>query len=68
MRLGIVIIPVGAVISLLGLVWLLQGIGVLPGSFMTGSQFWAMAGAFALIVGLIIVAMGLVWRRDKRQL
>ena len=66
MRPGIVIVPVGAVISLLGLVWFLQGIGVLPGSFMTGSQFWAMAGASAVIVGLIIIAMGLVWRKAKR--
>ena len=66
MRPNAVIVPVGAVISLLGLVWLLQGIGVLPGSFMTGSQFWAMAGAFAVIVGVLVIAVGLVWRRGKR--
>ena len=66
MRLGIVIIPVGAVISLLGLIWFLQGIGVLPGSFMTGSQFWAMAGGFAVIVGLIVIAIGLIRRKGNR--
>ncbi len=55
----------GAVISLIGLVWFLQGIGVIPGRFMTG-QFWPMAGAFVLIVGLIMIAMGLVLRRGKR--
>jgi len=59
-------VPVGAVISLLGLIWFLQGIGVLPGSFMTGSQFWAMAGAFAVIVGVLVIAVCLVWRRGKR--
>lgn len=66
MRLDIVIIPVGAVISLLGLIWFLQGIAVLPGSFMTGSQFWAMVGAFAVIVGLIVIAIGLIRRRGNR--
>jgi hypothetical protein len=66
MRLGIVIIPVGAVISLIGLIWFLQGIGVLPGSFMTGSQFWAMAGAFAVIVGLIVIAIGLTRKKGNR--
>jgi hypothetical protein len=66
MRFGIVVVPVGIVISILGLIWLLQGIGILPGSFMTGSQFWAMAGAFTVIVGLIIITIGLVWRRGMR--
>ena len=66
MRPGIVIIPVGAVVLLLGLIWLLQGIGVLPGSFMTGSQFWAITGAFAVIVGSAVIAVGLIWRRGNR--
>ena len=51
-------IPVGLVIFIVGCIWFLQGIGVLPGSFMTGSQFWAVAGGFAAIVGLAIVALG----------
>jgi len=29
----------GAIILLFGFVWFLQGIGILPGSVMSGSQF-----------------------------
>jgi len=47
---------VGAVIALFGLIWFLQGANVLPGSVMTGSQFWEVAGALTLIVGLAIAA------------
>jgi len=46
---------VGAILVLFGLVWFLQGGGVLPGSVMSGSQFWEMTGAITLIIGLIIV-------------
>jgi hypothetical protein len=35
---------VGAVAILLGTVWMLQGINVVPGSFMTGQMFWFWAG------------------------
>ena len=64
MRVRVVTVAVGAIISLVGLVWLLQGIGVLPGSLMSGSQFWAVAGAFAVVVGLLVIGVGLV--RGKR--
>jgi uncharacterized membrane-anchored protein YitT (DUF2179 family) len=47
---------VGGVIALFGLVWFLQGAGVLPGSVMSGSQFWEIAGAVTFIVGIAIVA------------
>jgi hypothetical protein len=67
MRSSIVIVVVGAVISLVGPVWLLQGIGVLSGSVMTGSQFWGTAGAFAVIVGLLVIAVGLIRSRGNRH-
>ena len=38
-----------------GGVWVLQGIGVLPGSFMTGQIVWAAIGAVVLFVsGLLL--------------
>ena len=46
---------VGAIMILFGAVWFLQGAGVLPGSVMSGSQFWEMAGAVTVVVGLVIV-------------
>ena len=43
---------------LVGGVWLLQGVGILPGSFMTGQPFWAMMGAIFLAVGGVLVVAG----------
>jgi len=43
--------------DLTGGVWILQGIGVLPGSFMTGDIVWAAIGAVLLFVsGLLLWA------------
>jgi hypothetical protein len=39
----------------LGGIWILQGVGIMPGSFMTGRSEWALAGA-ALAAG---AALGL---------
>ncbi len=41
---------IGVVLALVGLVWFLQGIGVLKGSFMTGQPVWA-------IIGLVLLAL-----------
>ncbi len=48
----------GILCLLLGSVWILQGIGVLPGSFMTGQTEWAVYGAIVLTagIGMLIVA------------
>ena len=37
-----------------GLVWFLQGINVLPGSFMTGDPQWAVNGAIMMALALIL--------------
>ena len=49
---------VGGLMILMGGVWLLQGIGILPGSFMTGQLFWAVMGALLLAVGGLLVLAG----------
>jgi len=46
-----------------GVVWLLQGVGVLPGSFMSGDMLWAWAG-LALIGGAIGYG---AWPRLRRR-
>jgi hypothetical protein len=42
---------VGAFLILSGGIWFLQGIGVLPGSFMSGQIQWAYYGGIAVIAG-----------------
>jgi len=40
-----------------GLIWILQGIGVLPGSFMTGQIQWAYRGGIAAVVGVLLLLL-----------
>ena len=49
---------VGVLLVLTGIVWILQGINVLPGSFMTGQMQWAVYGAIALVVGVALYVTG----------
>jgi len=46
---------VGVLLVLIGAVWFLQGINVLPGSFMTGQTQWAIYGGIAFVVGIIVL-------------
>lgn len=41
----------GVLFILVGAVWILQGVNILPGSFMTGQIQWAINGVFCVIVG-----------------
>ncbi len=52
----------GCLMVLLGGVWVAQGLGVLPGSFMTGDMKWAMYGWILALAGIALV----VWSRRRR--
>ncbi len=52
----------GAVMFVMGIVWILQGVNILPGSFMTGQIIWAERGVGASVVGLILLVI-VNWRR-----
>jgi hypothetical protein len=52
-------VAVGVVMTLLGLLFMFQGLGYVKGSAMTGSNFWAVAGPLIAIGGLLLVASGL---------
>ena len=45
---------VAGVIIVLGLVWVGQGSGLIPGSFMTGDPRWALIGAVLVAVGIVV--------------
>lgn len=45
----------GVVLVLVGCIWFLQGINVLPGSFMTGQIKWAIYGVIAAIAGIALI-------------
>ena len=45
------------VLVLVGLVWLGQGLGLLPGSVMSGSAFWAVVGAALVLGGGLLIVL-----------
>jgi hypothetical protein len=52
MRFAIRIVAVLAILA--GVLFVFQGIGVVPGSFMTGRREWAVIGA-ALVAGALVL-------------
>lgn len=52
-------VPIGGLIALAGLVFTLQGVGVLTGSSMTGKTLWAVLGPIIAVVGLGIARIGM---------
>jgi hypothetical protein len=51
----------GVLMVLLGGVWFLQGVNVLPGSFLTGQTQWAIYGGALAIAGVLVI----VWARRR---
>ena len=54
---------VGGILVLFGAIWFLQGINVLPGSFMTGQIRWAVYGGVAVAAGISLMLAGNRGRR-----
>ena len=59
---------VGALVALMGLVWTGQGLGFMPGSFMSGRIEWAAYGLLAVAIGAAVVAPRVNVRRVWRDL
>ena len=53
----------GVLCLLVGCVWILQGVNILPGSFMTGQTKWAIYGGLLAVAG-----MGLLISANRRRL
>ena len=51
-------IVIGALVTLTGVVWTLQGVGLLGGSAMTGERIWAVVGPIVALVGLALIWLG----------
>jgi hypothetical protein len=58
----VVLVGAGFVLALAGVVFTLQGLGILGGSVMSGITFWAVAGPVIVVAGLVLAAIGL---RDR---
>ncbi len=47
----------GGLLVVIGIIWILQGINILPGSFMTGQIKWAYNGAISAVIGATLLVM-----------
>jgi hypothetical protein len=56
---------VGAFLIFFGIIWFLQGINLLPGSFMTGQIRWAVYGGIAGPTGIALLLAANRQRRDR---
>lgn len=50
-----VITAIGVAAMILGLLWIGQGAGLIPGSFMTGDRTWLAIGLVSLVAGAFAV-------------
>ena len=47
----------GILLVLVGIVWILQGVNILPGSFMTGQIQYAYYGVLLDVVGVVLLVL-----------
>lgn len=57
----VVTFAVGLLIALFGLIWALQGFGVLGGSPMSNTTTWSVIGPITAVIGVVIAVVS--WRK-----
>jgi len=57
----------GILLILVGIVWILQGVNVLPGSVMTGNMMWAYIGIVLDAVGAVLLYLANRRRTNRTQ-
>jgi hypothetical protein len=56
---GAGLIGAGVIVMIAGIIFALQGVGVIGGSFMSGTSLWAILGPLIALAGLAMSAFGL---------
>jgi hypothetical protein len=54
-------LAIGLIVALFGLIWALQGFGVLLGSPMSNTTTWSIIGPITALVGIVIAVFS--WRK-----
>jgi hypothetical protein len=60
-RTFVLTLAVGLLVALLGLIWALQGFGVLGGSWMSKTTTWSIIGPITALIGIVIAVVS--WRK-----
>ncbi|CRZ14167.1 hypothetical protein [Mycolicibacterium neworleansense] len=61
----VVTFAVGVIVALFGLIWALQGFGVLQGSPMSNTTTWSIIGPITAVIGVAVAAVS--WRKLKSR-
>jgi hypothetical protein len=60
-RTFVVTLALGVLLAVFGLIWALQGFGVLLGSPMSNTTTWSIIGPITVVVGIVIAVFS--WRK-----
>jgi hypothetical protein len=60
----VALIIVGAVLFVVGVIWILQGLNLIAGGAMAGHRRWALIGGALAVVGIVL---GIVSGRMKKR-
>jgi hypothetical protein len=60
-RTFVVTFALGLMLTLFGLIWALQGFGVLGGSQMSNTTTWSITGPITALLGIVIAVVS--WRK-----
>jgi len=60
-RAFVVTFAVGLLVAAFGLIWALQGFGVLAGSPMSNTTTWSIIGPVTVVIGIVIAIFS--WRK-----
>ncbi|QRY50071.1 hypothetical protein [Mycolicibacterium septicum] len=61
----VVTFAIGVIVALFGLIWALQGFGVLQGSPMSNTTTWSVIGPITAVIGVVISVFS--WRKLSRK-
>lgn len=61
----VVTFAVGVIVALFGLIWALQGFGVLQGSPMSNTTTWSVIGPITAVIGVVVAAVS--WRKLRSR-
>ena len=64
-RTFVVTFAIGLIVAFFGLIWALQGFGVLGGSPMSNTTTWSVIGPITVLIGLAVAVFS--WRRLSKK-
>lgn len=60
-RTSVATLALGVIVALFGVIWALQGFGVLGGSPMSNTTTWSVIGPITAVIGIVIAVVS--WRK-----